>query len=127
MAKSYFCLMILLLLPSYISSWIISPNECNPGCIRIIQWPSGYAGLHIPKYTVQITNEAWHSKGVYNVEIACPAFASTTLINPAIFRRIDLVHCVLKNGRIFNTGEVITFEYSNILPYPLAIVSMKCL
>ncbi|KAL7097416.1 hypothetical protein ACP275_10G143300 [Erythranthe tilingii] len=127
MTKFYFTIIILLICPFTISCWIIYPAGCNPGCIRIYQWPSGFAGLHIPKFTVQIVNEAWNNKGVYDVQISCPAFASTTLINPAVFRRVNLANCLLYNGRIINPGEVITFEYSNILPYPFIVLDLKCM
>lgn len=109
------------------AGWLIYPDTCNQESIRIYQWASGFAGLHIPKYTVQIINEAWHSKGVYDVEIGCPAFASTTLVNPMVFRRLDLAVCLLYNGRIIKPGEVITFEYSNILPYPFLVLNLKCI
>ncbi|KAL0453499.1 UNVERIFIED_CONTAM: hypothetical protein Slati_1328000 [Sesamum latifolium] len=110
-----------------IAGWIIYPDRCNPGSIRIYQWASGFASLHIPKYTVQIINEAWHTKGVYEVQIGCPAFASTTLIDPMVFRRTDLANCLLKNGNIITPGEVITFDYSNLLPYPFIVLNIKCL
>ncbi|KAI3444131.1 hypothetical protein Pfo_000796 [Paulownia fortunei] len=138
MAKSYFSIIILLICPFTISciSRFFFIYKCNSSSIfysksfnwhrRIYQWPSGFASLHIPKFTVQIINEAWHVKGVYDVQIACPAFASTTLINPMVFRRIDLADCLLNNGRIISPGEVITFEYSNILPYPLIVLNLKC-
>ncbi|KAH6797956.1 hypothetical protein C2S52_022510 [Perilla frutescens var. hirtella] len=125
MAKSYF--IVLLMCPfAIISCWIIDPEQCNPGFVRIYQWPSAYASLHIPKYTVQIINEAWHVKGVYDVHVSCPDFASTTLINPTVFRRIDLGNCLLDDGQIISPGEVITFEYSNILLYPFTVTSFKC-
>ncbi|KAL6520648.1 hypothetical protein OROMI_032208 [Orobanche minor] len=127
MAKSYFSVIVLLICPITISCWIIYPDRCNPGCIRIYQWASGFASLHVPKYTVQIINEAWHEKGVYDVEIVCPIFASTTLINPMIFRRIDSGRCLLNNGRTIKPGEVITFEYSNIMPYPFVVLNLKCM
>ncbi|PIN20543.1 hypothetical protein CDL12_06785 [Handroanthus impetiginosus] len=127
MAKSYFSIIILLIFPITITCWIIYPSRCSPGCIRIYQWPSGFASLHVPKFTVQIINEAWDTKGVYDVQIACPGFASTTLINPKVFRRIDLAYCLLKNGGVINPGEVITFDYSNILPYPFGVLTLKCL
>ncbi|KAL2480956.1 Transcription factor [Abeliophyllum distichum] len=106
--------------------WFIYPNRCNPSTIRIYQWPSGFAGRNVPKFTVQIINEAWYVGGVFDVQISCPSFASTTLINPTIFRRISIDTCLLKNGRKIIPGEVITFDYSNILPYPLSVLDMKC-
>lgn len=109
------------------AGWISYPEGCDPGLVRIYEWASGYAGLHIPEYTVQIINEAWNVKGVYDVIVSCPIFASTTLINPNVFRRLDLANCLLDDGRIISPGEVITFQYSNILPYPFAITTLKCL
>ncbi|KAL2502178.1 Uncharacterized protein Fot_36026 [Forsythia ovata] len=87
-------------------SWFINPNSCNPSTIRIYQWPSGFAGRNVPKFTVQIINEAWYVGGVFDVQISCPSFASTTLINPTIFRRISIGTCLLKNGRNIIPGEV---------------------
>ncbi|KAL8488824.1 hypothetical protein ACS0TY_024939 [Phlomoides rotata] len=126
MEKFYISTIVLLICPFTISCWIITPEKCYPGCVRIYQWPSGFASLHIPKYTVQIIIESWQSKGVYDVHVACPAFASTTLINPKTFRRIDMADCLLNDGGIINPGQVITFEYSNILPYPFNVVNLKC-
>lgn len=109
-----------------IVGWLMYPNECNPRKIQIHQWPSGFAGLNVPKFTVQIINEAWHVGGVFDVQISCAAFASTTLINPTIFRRLSTGTCLLKNGSKIVPGEVITFEYSNLFPYPLNVLDIKC-
>ncbi|KAL1548874.1 putative TPD1 protein 1-like [Salvia divinorum] len=127
MAKTYISIITMFVIsPFTISCWVIYPERCKPGCIEIYQWASGFASLHIPKYTVQVANEAWRVKGVYDVRISCPAFASTTLINPKVFRRLDMANCLLNDGGIIFPGQVITFEYSNILPFPLLGTNFKC-
>lgn len=103
-----------------------SKELCSPKDIRIYQWQSGYTGIHVPKFTVQIINEAWRANAVYGVEISCGPFASTGLINPFIFRRTTSNNCLLKNGRKINPGEVVSFHYSNILPYTFNVLEVKC-
>lgn len=72
-------------------------------------------------------NEASTTDGVYDVQIRCGEFASTDFIEPSIFRRIgDCGICLLKNGSRILPGEVISFVYSNILPYDLSVIQVKC-
>lgn len=102
------------LLPPFniaISSYEYEPIDktCSPRDVRKYQWASGFTSLHVPKYTVQIINEAWHVKGVFGVRISCGEFASKALINPMIFRRISFCNCLLKDGRIMNRGDRSSF------------------
>ncbi|KAL6973644.1 hypothetical protein U1Q18_027829 [Sarracenia purpurea var. burkii] len=95
--------------------------------VQIYQWPSGFTSLNIPKYTVQIVNEAWGAAvGVFDVHISCGDFASTCLVNPMIFRRIGLDNCLVKNGKKIDPGEMISFDYANILPYPFSVAQVRC-
>lgn len=107
--------------------WLDYTRKCYPSDIHIYQGPSGFTGLHIPQYTVQIVNEASAINGVFDVQIHCGEFASTNLIEPSIFRRIgNYGICLLKNGSRILPGEVISFVYSNILPYNLSVIQVKC-
>ncbi|CAL5442562.1 unnamed protein product [Camellia sinensis] len=88
-------------------------RRCWASDIRIYQWQSGYTALNIPQYTVQIVNEAWGGGDVFDVHISCGEFASFSLVNPMVFRRIGFTHdCLLLNGGILLLGEVITFHLS---------------
>ncbi|CAN4084278.1 unnamed protein product [Withania somnifera] len=109
------------------SCWVDYTRKCCPSDIQIYQGPSGFSGVHIPQYTVQIVNEASVADGVFDVQIHCGKFASANLIEPSIFRRIsDCGICLLKNGNRILPGEVISFVYSNILPYDLSVIQVKC-
>ncbi|KAG5593932.1 hypothetical protein H5410_035164 [Solanum commersonii] len=111
----------------YIQSGLDYTRKCCPTDIQIYQGPSGFNGLHIPQYTVQFVNEASTIDGVFDVQIHCGEFASTDFIEPSVFRRIgDCGICLLKNGSRILPGEVISFVYSNILPYDLSVVLVKC-
>ena len=101
-------------------------TRCCGSQIRIYQWPSGFTALNIPKFTVQIVNEAWDAASVFDVHVSCGEFASASLINPMIFRRLGLGDCLLKNGDTLSPGEVISFEYANILPYVFDIAQVSC-
>nr|XP_009801125.1 PREDICTED: uncharacterized protein LOC104246915 [Nicotiana sylvestris] len=116
----------LLLFPFTTSCWFDYPRKCSPSDIQIYQGPSGFNGLHIPQYTVQIVNEASAIDGIFDVQIHCGEFASANLIEPKIFRRIGCGICLLKNGSRILPGEVISFEYSNILPYDFSVIQVKC-
>ncbi|KAI7985052.1 hypothetical protein LOK49_LG14G00001 [Camellia lanceoleosa] len=102
-------------------------RRCWASDIRIYQWQSGYTALNIPQYTVQIVNEAWGGGDVFDVHISCGEFASFSLVNPMVFHRIGFTHdCLLLNGGILHLGEVITFQYANILPYTFNVVRLRC-
>ncbi|WOG96851.1 hypothetical protein DCAR_0416189 [Daucus carota subsp. sativus] len=103
---------------------IDSGQTCSTKDIQIYQWASGYTGVHVPMYTVQILNEG--TKDVFGVRISCGDFASTNLINRLIFRRKDKGVCILKNGGQIKQGEMISFRYSNILPYTLKVLQVEC-
>ncbi|KAI8528591.1 hypothetical protein RHMOL_Rhmol12G0159900 [Rhododendron molle] len=135
MVKPYsYCVVILvsLLLSASSSSkdaiWGDSASGyCCGAEIRIYQWPSGFTALGVPKYSVLIVNEAWGApSGVFDVHISCGEFASASLINPLLFRRVAVDDCLLKNGKLLYPGEVISFHYANILPYNLTVVQVRC-
>ncbi|CAK9186330.1 unnamed protein product [Ilex paraguariensis] len=131
MGKPYFVALLIPILLSPFTSTCSddtggSRRACCPSDIQIYQWPSGYTGLHEPEFTVVIVNEAWLVDGVFDVQISCGEFASTKLINPMIFRRIGFGKCLLKDGKKISPGEVISFQYSNVLPYTFSVVEVKC-
>lgn len=111
---------------NFVVGWFDYPRKCSLSDIQIYQGPSGFNGLHIPQYTVQIVNEASAIDGIFDVQIHCGEFASANLIEPKIFRRIGCGICLLKNGSRILPGEVISFEYSNILPYDFSVIQVKC-
>lgn len=95
--------------------------------MRIYQSQIGFTALNMPKYMVEVINEAWQVDAVFNVEISCTAFASFNFVDPMVFRRIDeCCTCLLKGGGKINQGESVTFEYSNTLPYELAVTQVNC-
>ncbi|EPS68576.1 hypothetical protein M569_06197, partial [Genlisea aurea] len=100
---------------------------CDPQDIRIYQWPSGFAGMNIPQFTVQIVNEAWQANAVYQVRISCRGFATTTYIDPRVLRRLDMEVCLVREGGKMRPGDVISFVYSNMLKFPLYVLDLKCL
>ncbi|GKD95853.1 TPD1 protein homolog 1B-like protein [Tanacetum coccineum] len=103
------------------------PRTCSTMDMRIYQSQIGFTALNIPKYMVEMINEAWQVDAVFNVEISCTAFASFDFVDPMVFRRIDeCCTCLLKGGGKINQGESITFEYSNTLPYELAVTRVNC-
>ncbi|XP_047330974.1 TPD1 protein homolog 1B-like [Impatiens glandulifera] len=130
--------LLLLLSTIFVSTWSVSGKEknsssaiqdwnCCAADIRINQWPSGYTAMNIPKFTVEVVNEAWMATdGVFDVHIFCGEFASATLVNPMVFRRIGFGDCVLRDGGKIGMDEIISFDYSNILPYPLFAVHVRC-
>ncbi|KAK4337557.1 hypothetical protein RND71_042044 [Anisodus tanguticus] len=124
--KLWLAFVSLILFPFISSCMFDYTRKCSPSDIQIYQGPSGFSGLHIPQYTVQIVNEASASNGVFDVQIHCGEFASADLIEPSIFKRIGCGICLLKNGKRVLPGEVISFEYSNILPYDFSVVQVKC-
>ncbi|KAH7859265.1 hypothetical protein Vadar_033876 [Vaccinium darrowii] len=137
MAKPYsYCVVILVSLflsatTSCSSSDAIWGSSAAGYCcgaeIRIYQWPSGFGALNVPKFNVLIVNEAWGApSGVFDVHISCGEFASASLINPLLCRRVATGDCLLKNGKLLYPGEVISFQYANILPYPLAVLQVRC-
>ena len=93
------------------------------------QWPSNFGALNIPKYTMQMVYEAWSNfatASVFDVHVSCGNFASAKLVNPMVFCEISPSDCLLKNGDKLHPGEVISFEYANILPFRLNITRVRC-
>ncbi|XXG40831.1 hypothetical protein AAC387_Pa01g1449 [Persea americana] len=128
MTSTFFILLASLLLPLF---WdpvkSVLGGDCRPNEIEIFQTPTGYAGGHVPKYTVQIINMAAKVSSVHDIHVACGEFASTIQIDPKVFRRVQHNDCLVKDGMEMHAGEVISFDYANILPYKLVPSQVKCL
>lgn len=90
-------------------------GSCSPSDIDISQKPSGFGAGNVPKYTVGIINES-PDTSLYDVHVDCRSFASTTLINPSVFRRLTPGDCLVKDGQPMEPFEIIVFDYTNLLP-----------
>ncbi|KAI3832284.1 hypothetical protein MKX03_009328 [Papaver bracteatum] len=91
--------------------------------------PSG-----IPTFTVLISNICPKNCKIYKVHVKCGLFASARLIksfsngisNPGVFKRIRFDDCLVKNGSVLESGEVVSFQYANSRAYALSISSAVC-
>ncbi|RWR79543.1 TPD1 protein 1B-like protein [Cinnamomum micranthum f. kanehirae] len=101
-------------------------GDCRPNEVEIFQSPSGYTGGHVPKYTVQITNMAAKVSSVHDIHVACGEFSSTMQVDPKVFLRLQNNDCLVKDGGEMKVGEIISFDYANILPYKLVTSSVEC-
>uniref|UniRef100_A0A0D9WEE4 TPD1 protein homolog 1-like n=1 Tax=Leersia perrieri TaxID=77586 RepID=A0A0D9WEE4_9ORYZ len=104
---------------------IIDPNTCSMEQVAVYQSPVRPLPSGIPSYEAQIINRCGTCT-LYNVHLACGDFASTELIDPNIFRRVERNDCIVNNGGPFGPGEAVVFQYSNTFSYPLRVSSVDC-
>ncbi len=77
----------------------------------------------IPLFGVEITNVCTGGCPISDVHVACGDFASATLVNPAVFRRLSLNDCLVNNGKPISNGDMIRFEYDNSFMYSMHVRS----
>jgi hypothetical protein len=90
--------------------------------ISLDQGQEGTTG-GIPTFGVEITNVCTGGCPISDVHVACGDFASATLVNPAVFRRLSLNDCLVNNGNPIGNGDMIRFEYDNSVMYPMHVRS----
>ncbi|KAL4196047.1 hypothetical protein AMTRI_Chr04g244080 [Amborella trichopoda] len=99
----------------------------NPFCLKSIsvnQHASGYNYGSLPQYTVHVANLSFQT--VTNVHLNCGNFSSATKINPSIFKRLQPGDCLVNGGGAIKPGEIVAFDYTNILPYSLSLSTADC-
>ncbi|KAH7295141.1 hypothetical protein KP509_27G034500 [Ceratopteris richardii] len=80
----------------------------------------------IPLYSVSIVNLCGNRRCVArNVHVACGMFASSQLVDPAVFRRVAFNDCLVNSGRPIGSGESIHFVYGSNEPIDLRILSAE--
>lgn len=103
----------------------MGPNDCSEEDVEVYQNNANPMPSGMPTYSVQIMNVCEECR-VSNVHVACGEFASTELVDPAVFQRVAINDCLVKGGQPMEPRETITFEYANSFSYPLDVVSVAC-
>ncbi|CAM6103412.1 unnamed protein product [Calypogeia fissa] len=73
-----------------------------------------------PIFHVTITNNCV-TCSIEDIHIACGDWASSTLVNPAIFRKLGYNDCIVNNGSPLAPQNLLFFEYSNTFSYPMLV------
>lgn len=103
--------------------------------IRIQQWELHREGHYyltsrentsgIPQFTVQIVNTCVSGCAPSDLHLHCGWFASATLVNPKIFRRLAYDDCLVNEGKPLKTSHIIRFTYATSFMYPLGFKYAK--
>jgi hypothetical protein len=103
----------------------MSPDDCSEEDVTVLQHGANPVQSGIPTYVVKITNICGACR-VRDVHIACGQFASTQIVDPAVFQRVSVNDCLVKGGAALEPGETVSFLYSNSFSYPLNVASVSC-
>ncbi|KAI3841420.1 hypothetical protein MKW92_010751 [Papaver armeniacum] len=74
----------------------------------------------IPTFLVDISNVCSSGYNISNIHVRCEHFSSVHLINPRVFKHIEINDCLVNNGGI-------SFTYANTFRYDLKVSSVTCL
>lgn len=99
------------------------PSSCSVEDIAIVQGEMGPMPDGIPSFAVQILNLCLEGCPIADIHVSCGWFASATLVNPALFKRVSFDDCLVKDGRALAAGETLTFQYANSFQYPFSLSS----
>ncbi|MCO5585596.1 hypothetical protein L7F22_039531 [Adiantum nelumboides] len=107
---------------------LVDPERMGVTCtsedIVILQGEMGPLPDGIPSFTVQIINLCVAGCPVSDIHVSCGWFASTKLINPGVFKRVNFNDCIVNDKLPLKWGDSIVFEYTNSFQYPLQISSL---
>ncbi|CAK9138897.1 unnamed protein product [Ilex paraguariensis] len=98
-------------------------DTCTNRDISISQ--SRYSSSGIPKFIVQIVNTCVSGCVPSNIHLHCGWFASASIVNPRMFKRLSYDDCLVNGGRPLKTSQIIRFTYSNSFMYSIAFKSAK--
>ncbi|PIN18226.1 hypothetical protein CDL12_09121 [Handroanthus impetiginosus] len=98
-------------------------SSCPHARIQVSQGDESNIG--IPRYIVMIANLCTNCS-VAKVHLHCGWFASATIVNPRLFKRIAYNDCLVNGGNPIPSGHVIQFVYSNTYKYSLSVASFVC-
>ncbi|KAI5059626.1 hypothetical protein GOP47_0025945 [Adiantum capillus-veneris] len=98
-------------------------STCSIEDIAIVQGEMGPLPDGIPSFAVQILNLCLEGCPIADIHVSCGWFASATLVNPALFKRVGFDDCLVKGGHALAAGETLTFQYANSFQYPFSLSS----
>ncbi|MCO5582915.1 hypothetical protein L7F22_036818 [Adiantum nelumboides] len=98
-------------------------SSCSTEDITIVQGEMGPMPDGIPSFAVQILNLCLEGCPIADIHVSCGWFASATLVNPALFKRVGFDDCLVKEGHALQAGETLTFQYANSFQYPFSLSS----
>lgn len=93
---------------------------CSEESIFIDQGPSSPMDNGIPTYTV------CDGCSISDLHVTCGAFTTAREVDPVVFRRLDIDDCLVNDGKPLNPGDVVSFQYADSFPFPLAVKSLSC-
>ncbi|XP_076928189.1 TPD1 protein homolog 1-like [Bidens hawaiensis] len=96
-------------------------STCTSRDLSISQSKGSTSG--IPQYIVQIVNTCVSHSGCApsNIHLHCGWFASARIVNPRFFKRLSYDDCLVNDGQMLTTGQMISFSYSNSFMYPISL------
>ncbi|KAG9455133.1 hypothetical protein H6P81_008037 [Aristolochia fimbriata] len=83
--------------------------------------PRSYPGV-----LVQIVNSSPTRTPVSNVYVSCGEFASTSLLNLHVFKRLKPNDCLVNDGKQLAANEIVSFVYTNSRTYDLVVSHVDC-
>ena len=101
----------------------IGDGGCSMDDIAIFQGETGPLPDGIPSFTVQIFNLCLGGCAMRDIHVSCGWFASATLVNPKLFKRLGYDDCIVNSGNPLHAGESLTFHYANSFQYPFSVVN----
>ena len=77
-------------------------------------------------FKVEIVNECSSGCAIENIHVSCGDFTSGVEVNPELFRKLNIGDCLVNDGQKLDTGDIVSFTYSNTFSFPLAVTSVTC-
>ncbi|KAG6554621.1 hypothetical protein Mapa_003639 [Marchantia paleacea] len=101
---------------------LLAETRCHRRDLKVSSDVTRYLPNGMPIYRIQISNTCIDCS-LENIHLSCGEWASQTLVNPNLFRRVRENDCVVNNGDALVSQDIVYFEYSNSFPYPMNVRS----
>ncbi|XP_050368817.1 protein TAPETUM DETERMINANT 1-like [Argentina anserina] len=104
----------------------LDAKRCSGSDIWIGNAQSGYEWNGMPRFSVQILNQCRTGCDISNIHVYCGQFSSATIINPKVFKRLEINDCLVNDGKPLKYGTLLSFKYHTSFKYPLSVASFTC-
>ena len=77
-------------------------------------------------FEVEIVKECSFGCAIENIHVSCGDFTSGVEVNPELFKKLSIGDYLVNDGQKLDTGDIVSFTYSNTFSFPLAVTSVTC-